>query len=116
VTDNLEEASVNIAAISILCQGKELSCNTKNFVRCDDHRATHYSLESATTLLAVRNTQNEDVEDEEEEEEGGGEAAAGEQNISMKMCTHEKALHCISEVMQCLQLIQTLPGFLNYCI
>jgi hypothetical protein len=54
------------------------------------------------------------VEDEEEEEEVG-EEAAGEQDISTKICTHEKALHCVSEVMQ-LQLIQTLPAFLNYCI
>jgi hypothetical protein len=59
VADNLEEASENIAAISNLCRGKELSCNTKNFVRSDDHVATHYSSESATALLAVRNTQNE---------------------------------------------------------
>jgi hypothetical protein len=42
----------------------------------------------------VRNTQNKDVEDEEEEEQGVGEAA-GEQDISMKICTH-----CISEVLQ----------------
>jgi hypothetical protein len=47
VADNLEEASENIAAISKLCQGKELSCDTKNFVRSDDHLATHYSFESA---------------------------------------------------------------------
>jgi hypothetical protein len=37
------------------------------------------------------------VEDEEEE---GGEEAAGEQDISTKIRTHEQALHCISEVMQ----------------
>jgi hypothetical protein len=67
VAYNLEEASENIAAISNLCRGKELSCDTKNFVRGDDHLATHYSFESATALLAVRNTQNEDVENEEEE-------------------------------------------------
>jgi hypothetical protein len=35
-----------------------------------------------------------------QEGEGGGEAAAGEQDISMKIRTHEQALHCISEVMQ----------------
>jgi hypothetical protein len=35
------------------------------------------------------------VANEEEEEEEGGEEAAGEQNISTKICTH-----CISEVMQ----------------
>jgi hypothetical protein len=69
VADNLEEASENIAAISNLCWGKGPSCDTKNFVRSDDHRATHYSFESVTALLAVRNTQNEDVEDEEEEDE-----------------------------------------------
>jgi hypothetical protein len=34
------------------------------------------------------------VEDEE------GEAAAGEQDISTKIHTHKKALHCDSEVMQ----------------
>jgi hypothetical protein len=67
------------AAISNLCRGKELSCDTKNFVRSDDHLATHYIFESATALLAARNTQNEDVEDEEEEAEGGGEEAAGDQ-------------------------------------
>jgi hypothetical protein len=39
------------------------------------------------------------VEDEEEEEEGG-EEAAGEQDISTKIRTHEQALHSISEVMQ----------------
>jgi hypothetical protein len=41
----------------------------------------------------VRNT--EDVEDEEEREE-----AATEQDISMKIHTHEQALNSISEVMQ----------------
>jgi hypothetical protein len=46
----------------------------------------------------VRNTQNEDVEDEEEEE--GGEEAAGEQDISTNIRTHEQALHCISKVTQ----------------
>jgi hypothetical protein len=68
VADNLEEESENIAAISNLCRGKKLSCDTKDFVRNDDHLATHYSSEPATALLVVRNTQNEDVEDEEEEE------------------------------------------------
>jgi hypothetical protein len=38
------------------------------------------------------------VEDEEEEE--GGEKAAEEQDISMKIRTHEQALHCVSEVIQ----------------
>jgi hypothetical protein len=38
------------------------------------------------------------VEDEEEEEEGA--EAAGEQDISTKICAHEQALHCISEIMQ----------------
>jgi hypothetical protein len=38
------------------------------------------------------------VEDEEEEEER--EAAAREQDISMKIHTHEQALHRISEVTQ----------------
>jgi hypothetical protein len=66
-------------------------------VLSDDHLATHYSFEPATALLAVRNTQNEDVEDEEEEE---GEEAAGEQDISTKIHTHEQAHHCISELMQ----------------
>jgi hypothetical protein len=65
----LEEASENIAAISNLCRGKEFSCDTKDFVRSDDHLAIHYSFEPATALLVVRNTQNEDVEDGEEEEE-----------------------------------------------
>jgi hypothetical protein len=36
VADNLDEASENIAAISNLCQGKELSCDTKNFVQGND--------------------------------------------------------------------------------
>jgi hypothetical protein len=45
VADNLEEASENIAAISNLFRGKELSCDTKDFVRSDDHLATHYSFE-----------------------------------------------------------------------
>jgi hypothetical protein len=85
VADNFEE-SENMAAISNLCRGKEQSCDTKNFVRSDDHLATHYSFEPATALLAVSNTQNEDVEDEEEEEKGGNEAA-GEQDISTKICT-----------------------------
>jgi hypothetical protein len=89
VADNLEEASENIAAISNLCKGKELSCDTKDFVRSDDHLATHYSFEPATVLLAVRNTQNEDVVDEGEEEEEGGEAAAEEQDTSMKIHTYE---------------------------
>jgi hypothetical protein len=91
----LEEASENIAAISNLCRGKELYCDIKDFVQSDDHLATDYSFEPTTALLAVRNTQNEDVEDEEE-----GEAAAGEQDISTKIRTHEQALHCVSEVMQ----------------
>jgi hypothetical protein len=65
VADNLEEASKNIAAISNLCQGKELSCDTKDFVQSYDHLAIHYSFEPATALLAVRNTQNKDVEEEE---------------------------------------------------
>jgi hypothetical protein len=64
----------------------------KKFVRSDDHLATNYSFESATALLAVRNTQNEDEE--------GGEEAAREQNISTKIHTHKQALHCISEIMQ----------------
>jgi hypothetical protein len=64
----LEEASKNIAAISNLCLGKELSCDAKDCVRSDDPLATHYSCEPATALLAVRNTQNEDVEDEEEKQ------------------------------------------------
>jgi hypothetical protein len=54
VADNLEEASENIIAIT---SGKELSCDTKKFVWSDDHLATHYSFESATALLAIRNTQ-----------------------------------------------------------
>jgi uncharacterized protein YabN with tetrapyrrole methylase and pyrophosphatase domain len=88
VAENMEEVSENIAAISNLCRGKELLCDTKDFVRSDDHLATHYSFEPATALLAVRNTQNKDVEDEEEEEEGG--EAAGEQDISTKICRHEQ--------------------------
>jgi hypothetical protein len=32
VEDNLEKASENFAAISNLCRGKELSCDTKDFV------------------------------------------------------------------------------------
>jgi hypothetical protein len=75
--------------ISNLCQGKELSCDEKDF---DDQLAKHSSFEPATALLAVRNSQNKDVEDEEEgEKEGGeeegGEEAAGEQDISMKFRT-----------------------------
>jgi hypothetical protein len=88
VADNLEEASENIAAISNLCRGKVLSCDTKDFVRKDEHLATHYSFEPATALLAVGNTRNGYVEDEEEEE--GGEEAAGEQDISSKIRTHEQ--------------------------
>jgi hypothetical protein len=95
VADNLEEMSENIAAISNLCWGKELSCDTKDFVRSYDHLASDYSFEPATALLAVRNTQNED-EDEEEE----GEAAVGEQDISPKIRTHEQTLHCISEAVE----------------
>jgi hypothetical protein len=98
VADNLKEESENIAGISNLCRGKEFYCDTKDFVRSDDHLATDYSFEPATALLAVRNTQNEDVVEEEEEE--GGEEAAGEQDISTKIRTHEQALHCISDVMQ----------------
>jgi hypothetical protein len=51
VADNLKEASKNIAAISNLCRGKDLFCDTNNFVWSDDHLATHYSFESATALL-----------------------------------------------------------------
>jgi hypothetical protein len=71
--------SENITAISNLCRGKELSCDTKDFVRSDDHLATQYSFGPATALLAVRITQNKDVEDEKEEE--GGEEAARERDI-----------------------------------
>jgi hypothetical protein len=80
VEDNLEEASENIAAISNLCRGKELSCDTKGFVQSDGYLATHYSSEPATALLVVSNTQNEDVKEEE-----GGEAAARAQDISTKI-------------------------------
>jgi hypothetical protein len=54
-----------------MLQGRELSYDKKNFVRSDDHLASHYSFESATVILAVRNTQNEDVEDREEKGGGG---------------------------------------------
>jgi hypothetical protein len=54
---------------TLLCRGKERPCDTKNFVWSDDHLATHYSFESATARLVIRNTQNEDVE------EGAGEVA-----------------------------------------
>jgi hypothetical protein len=96
VTDNLEEVSENTAVISSLCRGKQLSCDTKDFVQSDDPLATHCSSEPATALLAAINTQNEYAKDEEED----GEEAAGEQDISMKIRTLEQALHCISEVMQ----------------
>jgi hypothetical protein len=99
VADNLEEASENVAAISNPCRGKELSCDTKDFVQSDDHLATDYSFEPAIALLVVRNTQNEAVEDVGEEEEGE-EDTAGEQDISTKIRTQEQALHCISEVVQ----------------
>jgi hypothetical protein len=69
VSDNLEEASENIAAISSLCRGKELCCDTKDSIRSDDHLATHYSFEPATALPAVRNTQSEDMEDEEKKKQ-----------------------------------------------
>jgi hypothetical protein len=69
VADNLEEASEDSAAMSSLCRGKELSCDTKAFVRNDDHLTTHYSFEPATALLAVRNTEKEDAEEEEEEKQ-----------------------------------------------
>jgi hypothetical protein len=92
----LEEANENIAAISNLCLVKELYCDsTKNFVLSDENLTTHYSFEFATDLLEERNTQNEEVEDEEE-----GEEAAGGQDTSTKIHTHEQALHCISEVMR----------------
>jgi hypothetical protein len=89
VADNLEEASENIAAISNLCLGKELYCDTEDFVQSDDHLTTDCSFEPATALLAVRNTLNEDVDDEEEEEERG-EEAVGEQDSSTKIHTHEQ--------------------------
>jgi uncharacterized protein YabN with tetrapyrrole methylase and pyrophosphatase domain len=47
VTDNLEKASENTAAISNLCRGKEHSCDTQDFVQSDDHLTTHYSFEPA---------------------------------------------------------------------
>jgi hypothetical protein len=52
----LEEGSENIAEISNLYRGKDLSCDTKDFVRSDDHLTTYYSFEPAIALLAVRNT------------------------------------------------------------
>jgi hypothetical protein len=39
-------------------------------------------------------------EEEEEEEKERGEETTGEQDISMKICTHQQSLHCICEVMQ----------------
>jgi hypothetical protein len=92
VAHNLKEVSENIAAISNLCRGKELSCDTKGFVRSDDPLATHCSFEPATALLAVRNTENKDVEEEE------GEEAAGEQDISTKIRIHEQARPFIASV------------------
>jgi hypothetical protein len=68
VADNLEEVSENIVVISNFCRGNELSSDTKDFVRSDDHLATKYSFESATALLEVRNTQNEDVEKQQQPE------------------------------------------------
>jgi hypothetical protein len=44
--------------------------------------------------------EDEDEDEYEEEEDKGGGEAAGEQNISTKIHTHEQALTCISEVMQ----------------
>jgi hypothetical protein len=93
----LEKASENIAAVSNIRPGKELSCDTKDVVRSDEHLATHYSFERATALLEVRNAGNEDVEDEGEE---GGEETAREQDISMKIRAYEQALHGMGEVMQ----------------
>jgi hypothetical protein len=43
----------------------------------------------------------------------GDEEAAGEQDISTKIRTHEQALHCISEAMQ---FANDSNSFLNYCI
>jgi hypothetical protein len=54
VADNFEEESEDIAAISSLCRGKELSCDTKGFIRSGDPLATHCSFEPATALLVVR--------------------------------------------------------------
>jgi hypothetical protein len=68
VADNWEEVNENIAAISNLWWGKELFCDIKDFVPSDDHQAKHYSFEPAKALLAVRNTQNEGVEDEEKKQ------------------------------------------------
>jgi hypothetical protein len=48
VAGNLEEVSENIAAMSNFCQGKELSCDTMDFVRSHDHLATHYNFEPVT--------------------------------------------------------------------
>jgi hypothetical protein len=56
VADNLEEASENIGAISDLCRGKELYCDTKDIVRSDDHVA-HYSFEPTTAPLSQPNIQ-----------------------------------------------------------
>jgi hypothetical protein len=56
VADNLEEAIENSVSLSNFCGGKELSCDTLDFVRSDNPLATHYSFEPATALLAVRNT------------------------------------------------------------
>jgi hypothetical protein len=58
------------------------------------------NFEPATAVLAVRNTQNEDVGDEDQEKEEGEDEADGEKDISTKIRKHEQALHCISEVMQ----------------
>jgi hypothetical protein len=69
VADHLEEASETLLQYLISAEERNFSCDTKNSVRCDDHIATRYSFESATALLAVRNTQNENVKDEEEEEQ-----------------------------------------------
>jgi hypothetical protein len=61
VADNLEEARrmKTLLQYLICAEGKELSCDTKDFVRSDAHLATHYRFEPVTALLAVTNTQNE---------------------------------------------------------
>jgi hypothetical protein len=41
-----------------------ISGEEKNFVLSDDHLATHYTFESVTPLLVVRNTLDKDVNDE----------------------------------------------------
>lgn len=64
----VNEASDIIMAIFNLCENIELSCYADSIIKIDDYFTTHHNFESATTVLPLRNTKQEEKEKEDEED------------------------------------------------